>query len=58
MIALLKSFGLAFVILMVSEAVIGFSHEFFTHSLSVIDSVLMEISSVGLAVLTGVLLRK
>ena len=54
----LKAFGLAWVILMVSEGVLGFGHNFFYKDLSPIGSIILEISAIGLAITTGVLVRK
>ena len=54
----LKAFGLAWVILMVSEGILGFGHSFFYKHLSPIGSIILEISVIGLAITTGVLVRK
>ena len=54
----LKAFGLAWVILMVSEGILGFGHSLFYRDLSPIGSIILEISAIGLAITTGVLVRK
>ena len=54
----LKAFGLAWVIMMVSEGVLWFGHSLFYKGLSPIESIILEISAIGLAITTGVLVRK